>query len=337
MSRSLLNKEELSEENKNSTDSIYVNTFVELIALLLCGIPAAISNYRSKNQIKNQPIKANKSTRKHCLLCGIWFIIVSAVYIQEKLKIDKEEQFSLFEKILQVLMCITLCFFVFKEKIYRHHIISIIICIFLSLSVSIYNIIVASKLNENSFGSIIFYYLLYASREVYERWIINKKFVYPYHLLFVEGLIGALGIGVICIIRLIFSGNMFKNIVSIITDNLIRLCFLLLVQILLEITRIMTINYFSPTHRYVADILVYFYFCIEEIIKGNKYYFHLFCLLFIIVGILIYHEVLIIHLCGMEQNTQENIDKRAENDQKDIEDLLTVSIINDSFRDSMGE
>ena len=89
----------------------------------------------------------------------------------------------------------------------------------------------------------------------------------------------------------------------------------------------MTINYFTPVHRYVADILIYLYFTINNYIHGkitnnSTFIFSICCNLCIIFGILMYLEVIIIHLFKMDNNTLINIDKRGEKDKNDIEFLI---------------
>ena len=51
----------------------YVNTlyFVDILSLIFCGIPASITRYRAKNQIKN---KNEKKITIHCLLCSLLYI-----------------------------------------------------------------------------------------------------------------------------------------------------------------------------------------------------------------------------------------------------------------------
>ena len=113
-----------------------------------------------------------------------------------------------------------------------------------------------------------------------------------------------------------------------IKNNFALVCSILIVQIALDISRMMTITHFTPPHRYVADILVFLYFYGIKMFYDKKYCFQVICLIFITFGILIYLEVLIVHICEMERNTQINIDKRGENDCKDIENLLVTSVIN---------
>lgn len=156
----------------------------------------------------------------------------------------------------------------------------------------------------------------------------DKKFVHPYVLLFFEGLIIFL-IGVIFSIVISFSTpyNPFIHIINYFTKNYGMIMLLLFVQIFLDITRTMTINYFTPVHRYVADILIYLYFTINNYINGkitnnSTFIISICCNLCIIFGILMYLEVIIIHLFKMDNNTLINIDKRGEKDKNDIEFLI---------------
>ena len=103
----------------------------------------------------------------------------------------------------------------------------------------------------------------------------------------------------------------------------------------------MTISHFSPIHRYIADITVFFYGTIGSIMLGTlKGIWDIFlwfcCDIGIIIGILIYLEVIIIHVFNMEKNTQTNIEQRGESDNKKIEDFFAINS-DSSFNSSIDE
>lgn len=160
-------------------------------------------------------------------------------------------------------------------------------------------------------------------------------------MLFIEGFI-LLIIGGIAALLIYFINKDFFNVFTFPNKlaHFLIIIVLLVVQILLDITRIMTINHFTSIHRYVADVLLFFYETIETLILGNFYniwsiVFLFFCDLFIIFGILLYLEVVILHVFNMNRETQITIDKRAEKDSSKLEDLLMDNI--DSINGSIDE
>ena len=87
--------------------------------------------------------------------------------------------------------------------------------------------------------------------------------------------------------------------------------------------------------------MLFFYETIGTLILGKfsniwSLLFLFFCDLFIIFGILLYLEVVILHVFNMNSETQITIDKRAEQDSSKLEDLLMNSII-DSINGSIDE
>ena len=89
----------------------------------------------------------------------------------------------------------------------------------------------------------------------------------------------------------------------------------------LHISRILTNKNFSPTHRVVADTLALLYTFIigegvigKEVTEMNKYvYFTVKSLayVFLIYGCLMYHELIMMGVCKLNENTQIEIHKRA--------------------------
>ena len=58
-----------------------------------------------------------------------------------------------------------------------------------------------------------------------------------------------------------------------------------------------------------------------------------FCYICIIIGILIYLEIIIVHVCKMDENTQKGIDNRAE---KDVE-YIDEGIITEEEEEDMSK
>ena len=254
------------------------------------------------------------------------------IYFYRKTKKNTDNNnnpLNIIQKIIEILMSIGFCILIFKQKLYRHHFILISICIFFSICISITNIFGnKEEVNMARFGITILYYFFSSSREIYEKWIMDKKFVHPYLLLFFEGLI-IISIGVFFSIIISFSTpyNPFINIINYISKHYGMIILLLIAQISLDITRAMTIHNFTPVHRYVADILIYLYSTISNVInrkvtRNLSFIISICCHLCILFGILIYLEVIIIHIFGMDKNTLINIDKRGEKDRNEIECLL---------------
>ena len=325
-------------DNPNSTFIIVANS-IHLSSLLLSGFLAAISKRLTNNKNEKQISQMTFKTILHCLLCTLIYIGSLVISVHNNLNDFKATHpFTILEKMMQLLFCIILCFFIFKYRLHRHHYFSIGICFIFSIF-----IVIIKNNNNNDLDNseknnpieilwYLFFYCVYASREVYEKWIMEKKYISPYLMLFIEGFI-LLIIGGIAALLIYFINKDFFNVFTFPNKlaHFLMIIVLLVVQILLDITRIMTINHFTSIHRYVADVLLFFYETIGTLILGNFYniwsiVFLFFCDLFIIFGILLYLEVAILHVFNMNRETQITIDKRAEKDSSKLEDLLMDNI-----------
>ena len=158
---------------------------------------------------------------------------------------------------IQTLFCIILCYFILNVKIYKHNKISFGVCIIFFVIISIENCINGLGTSITAMLVDLLFYAVYASREVYEKWILKTLFIPPYLLLFFEGVIVLL-LSLISI-PFIYFFNGFENYeISFALENIGWFIFLLVAHIGIDITRIYTLNTFEPTYRYVADICARF-------------------------------------------------------------------------------
>ena len=81
--------------------------------------------------------------------------------------------------------------------------------------------------------------------------------------------------------------------------------------------RIMTNKVYSPTHRIVADTLVIIYFFWVDDRGQDKtnrvgyVFIMMIAYIFVFIGCLIYHEIIILHFFHLNENTKDEIDRRA--------------------------
>ena len=342
----------------------------ESFALMFCGIFELISSKMNK---KNNPtdtppsitssLSILQSTRKelhfmkersklskiigHVVIIAIIHTIAQGSIVF--LRIVNISGFTDFFKIMNVIFSGVLCYYVFKIKLFLHHIVAIIIIIFSVIITTTFSIIHNfSELNNiglSFFIGYIFQVIFYASLEVYEKWIMHFKYMSPFLLLFLEGVFNLI---IKLILLLIFSfvkcpeslANQWCKKYESIVDfssfyndlDYTYVLFFILESVLLvglHISRTLTNKNFSPTHRVVADTLALLYnFIIGEGVTGkevtemNKYvYFTVKSLayVFLIYGCLMYHELIMMGVCKLNENTQIEIHKRAlKETQKDM-------------------
>ena len=169
------------------------------------------------------------------------------------------------------------------------------------------------------------FYSLYSLMEVYEKYIMNKFFIPPYFLLFFKGVVSLIIFSPISFaifsstIRRIFE-NEIKNI------KILKMILYVLMAFSLNAFRIQTIFIYNPAYRYIADILSLFYL-FALTFKRNSFsltngFILIICHLLILFGILVYQEVIIINVWGMNLNTQKQINIRADKENDNTLSLL---------------
>lgn len=333
----------------------------ESFALMFCGVFELISSKMNKTNTTPTPISItstltmSQSTRKefhfvkekstlkkllgHIIIIAIIHTIAQGSIIF--LRVVEIPGFTDFFKIMNVIFSGLLCYYVFKTKLFLHHIVAIIIIMFSVIITTSFSIVH----NFNGFNDIYPYFFLgyiievisYATLEVYEKWIMHFKYMSPFLLLFLEGVFNFIIKLILILIGLFikcpesFVGKFCKkndfivNFVSFFKDiNYELVLYFILESLLLlglHISRTLTNKNFTPTHRVVADTLALLYNFIigegifgKEVTEMNKYvYFTVksFAYVFLIYGCLMYHELIIMGVCKLNENTQVEINKRA--------------------------
>ena len=250
-------------------------------------------------------------------------------------------------KLLSTFFTSILTIVVLKYKYYKHHILGFIIVSVALISMTIMEVVIYKlKRNDIFFSSefivILFLTYLFSSvQEVYEKYLIDIKFVNPFALIAFEGFGGlfttscllVVFYNVTCIDDVICEKNAPKTEDFIKTWQIIfkNPILIILVSILyISITffnsfRILTNQHYTPTHRSLSDSIASFIawilkltipffnqtttkddvFYRKNIIMGVLY-------IIMIIGVLIFLEIIILTFCDLDRNTKEKINARQE-------------------------
>ena len=264
------------------------------------------------------------------------FVLLEQVY-QKKVIIDVFQ-------VLRIIFTSILCDFIFKIKIHRHHVVSIILIISGVLVCSFYPLFV----HWDSFGISYLIFITcelvsFSLLEITEKYIMHFKYISAYKILFFEGIV-TLIINIVLLIVFSFVDCKTKitqfcedtivnisDVLSIISNNLIDCAYIILYIIsaaFLNVFRILTNKHFTPIHRSVSDILTSIFIWIFSLITFHEpskdkmmFTYQFIGYLIVAIGILIYHEIIVIYLCKLNYYTKVEIDRRgnieADNMQKD--------------------
>ena len=236
-------------------------------------------------------------------------------------------------------------FLILKNKLYKHHFISIITITILILL----NNILSNNLTIDSIKENYIFYLLgivnmifYSLELVLYKYCMLIKYIKSYEILFFGGLI-ILALSIISLIIAIKIGyidnfrNYYENIDKI---EVIIFISLSLINFIYGILLLIIIDIFSPFYMLLADKvenLIYFFYTLNE----NDLSFTLFYIVFLIIYIfmvLVFIELIELNFLGLSKMTKRNIELRArfeslESNEYDINDtsdsILEGYIIHD--------
>ena len=239
---------------------------------------------------------------------------------------------------------VTFAYFYFlKQSLHRHNYISIIF-IFLGISLILCTID-WNKLNltyEIFFA--LFASVLFTILEITEKWMIDTSFYSLHEILFFVGLFTTIIMLTICTIssyvpcenwmKVCKTGANVINLsdeISIIMSNTFYI-----IQVILYILLPtgynefiqLVLKYYGPTHRVITDVFSSLCIILFMLSRNSPLDTVLQSVgeIVIIIGVLIYNEIVLVHLCGMDENTEVKIRERASS--KDDIVVLFKPIIN---------
>lgn len=236
---------------------------------------------------------------------------------------------------------------ILKDKIYLHQIVSITIIligmliILLSTFTSFPNYIYIEDFFFYKFFCLILSPLSYSIGVVYEKKVMQTTEISPYKLLFYKGISGS----ILCfVVNFLIQGSIcsvnfrdfssffcvgsqtFKEMGHVfLVDGLIFLIILagVISQFCYQFFYVLTNNYFTPCHTGASDMILSLSGWYALILEFNSterpggvnqvlfHFLHSIGYILIILGILIYNEIIIFYVCGMEENTKIMIIRRG--------------------------
>ena len=322
-------------------------------------IKDSLTEKKSNNDITKSNITMVKNTPKHnkkyylmILSVGLLSLITSLAFnVFEMLvnrninNVNNKDIVNLHIQVdvknIQIVFSGILSIFILKTRFETHQGVSIGI---IMLGLFIVNILNTTEL-KNEYNillglGIIANFFLSSLLEVLEKFLMEAHFISPFKLKFFEGIVG-LGI---CIIPAIIAlvGIDYKRLKG--EGTITSLSLFIVLYFLSELgtnsLNILTNFYYSPTQRSLTDALSSFlwntFSSIFILDKEHADYFELQVIGIALgypisfIGALIYNELIIIHLCGMDKGTKKEMLKRSKEEQNDIEskevDLLMNNI-----------
>ena len=305
---------------------------------------------RPSNQSDFHAIKQSLSKTSvilFILLCSIlhyiYFILHFIFRFIENFTLSGEgkvasKYFGILIIFFQILVLTPLNRVVFKSPIYRHQQLALVMAL---LGTGLY----LFRMFEDPKDTSIYYFLsgtiLNCFEIVIEKYLMENKYITIFEILFYEGCVE------FCINALFFgiSYSFFRQtdetdgyislfgvevqrlseLADVFNNNKLWLCIIELlghfaIEAIIELSLILTLFYLNPNFSYVSEIVsIFFIWILENFKLGVAEFMNVYWpssilgYLTILLGALIYNEIIILYICGLERNTKKEIRKRAGN------------------------
>ena len=248
-------------------------------------------------------------------------------------------------KFIKLLFISLLCKLVLSHKLYRHQI-SAMVLILIGMVINLSTLLIL-KINVikhgdtlKAIGLFLLCFIISSIQVVGEKYLFNKYKISPYDLMFYEGLFGVFFLSIsegflyysTCpnfISECNHGGhyNITFDFITLFQKNqyfLLYILLWLLCNAYINYFGRQAVFYYSPTTESISDALggiVFFIYVrftapsadsyIKSIIPFIGYFF-------IILGSLMYNEIIILYVFGLEENTMKEVSKRAGEDTKNF-------------------
>ena len=342
---------------ENIVQKRYFDVLTNVLSDCLQGIIVLFSRIRNKKQSNNNNInnhmqlyntlKDNKDTKngKHRIssffkimlqislldfFCQLLFLVYVLIFNTDNVIERKNQNFLL---IIDILSRFLFCRFILETYFYRHHIVSMIInfVVFIILGFFDFHTIFAKVNIELSFYFVflIILTIAYSLEDVLNKIALSRESLTPYSLLFYKGVF-QIPLVIITSIIIIFIENPFTLFFNL-NNNfklyvLGRRALFIIFNILRSLFLVKVIDKFSSQHLSILKVLeslfMFCYFLIVNEYENEVVHIPVILVSFLILTFtsLVYNEILVINICGLQDYTQHGLDLQAE---KDLRDAVT--------------
>ena len=314
------------------------------LGLMLSFIPMIIYKVRNKEInccAKNVKYDLVYNNLYEALIYGKykWILLSSVIDFIQTTVI---QQFSMYCRInmwiFDILFISIFSFIIFKIKLYLHHYISVLLIIFVGISLDIY--LKLYYFNDAHYVvQMLFKFIseiILSLGLVIDKYTMEKKFCSPYEMCFYHGLINfVLSLILLSFAREIGFDNYDEFFLNPSLEKFYAFIVFMLTQFVFNIFIFIINKNTTPCHILIMLIIGQFAPYIKALTQDTKSAIILiFGLLVILFLALVFNEILEINCLGLQKNTKKNIAIRARMDSLSVE---RISFINNTNNEDDSE
>jgi hypothetical protein len=260
---------------------------------------------------------------------------ISAPLKIDELNLDMEITFIGF-----LYVCI-LCSKILKQEFHKHHKVSLIIILICECILAILTFIVYFFNKERQsflkFGAFILWLLFcdiyFSTKHTTEKWLMDKRYISPFLLMFIEGVFSLL-INILAMVILSFvpcyqdketsycyKQNVFEleKLKDLFIKNYIFVILFYISSIVVELCMTLTNKIYSPTYRPTFDCLfsfvplLYHFYSEDHSMMLTYFVFLAKVVLYIVIIFccMMFNEIVVVNIYGLNKDLKEEIKKRA--------------------------
>lgn len=311
----------------------------------------AIVSFKFVNLLpKNKLIEIN--LKVYLVIIGVCIadlISLSGANVIEFKEKDNNPNIMLELKIATLYFTAILSYFWFRIKLFSHQILSIIIISIGIVFVNFYDIL---KL-EGEFeilGCAFAMFFLFSVQITTEKWLMQCKYLNPFQLVFIEGIIGTIITILVVIIGYYIpcgdnwgicqSGKPIEDIskyIEIIEVQIVNFCLFFVSSGIYCVNLMMIKYYFTATHRSIGDFFMSLSgWCIWTN-WSSTHKATILCqiigYILVLVAVAIYNEIIVLYFCGLSENSNYEIQRRSRTESINFQFIETgiINLSNDSL------
>ena len=331
-------------QNKILT-SIYI-----VIPRILTVFPLIFIKIRSRSRKKtiNKNIINSLIKKNELIVRGKWaYIMLSAIIFSiQNIFLVFTFEIKTNAWICYILLASIIYYLIFRNKLYKHHYITIIFILILGITI---DLITENIQNEITNYFFLFKYLkeiFFSLYNVMAKYVMDKKYVSVYEFSFYIGAINLILSGIFMVLDYFFLkfDNLEKYFNNFDIKELLVMLGVIISQFVLNIAYLFTIKIYSPCHVFIIFVfgqLAYYTTFIEDYLVSTSV---IICLIFILFLSLIFCEIVELNFLGLSYNTKKNIAIRAKmeedfynNKNEIIDEDIEERIENDEYLITLKE
>ena len=249
--------------------------------------------------------------------------------------INKPVYIDTIKRILLIIFCVLFSYLILDIKVQKYQRFALLICFFgflVNITISILNEFSQDKKQILAILIELLNNFLSAIMVVEEKMLMHYYFQSPYAIIFFQGLIGFVGAFIsLGIYRYAIMDEQeiqeFDKIPSWLFDNFGHIMAFIVVTLAYSVMRFMVNKTTTPTHRLIYDTCICLLRQIIKMVRGDlkgEQFGFLIGYILLVLGSLIYHEVIIVTIWGLKKDTRTEVIKREISEHSDYATQLNI-------------